>query len=559
MADRLASPLADLKNHYDVVVVGSGYGGGIAACRLARARKSVCVLERGAERRPGDYPDNALAVLKEIQIDAPGLRLGSRTALFDVRYNKDINVVVGCGLGGTSQINAGICLRPDSAVFASEGWPAELQNEAVLDPFFDVAEAMLKPAVAPNDYLNSGKTVALKDAATKLHESIQPVPVLVNFQPLPNDVNHVGVTQTPCIGCGDCVSGCNHSAKNTVIMNYLPDAKAHSAQIFTRTHVRYVEKMVNGWRVCGNVIDDGGDAPFETTASIVILAAGTLGSTEILLRSRENGLSLSSRLGCGFSGNGDTIGFAYNTNHVVNGIGLGVQDPKSGSVPGPCSTAKLDLRRPGNPKQGMVIEDGAIPGALASLLAPLLAVGAKVLGSSATEGVGRTLAKEARELESAILGAYSGADRNTLFLLLMAHDDSLGRMYLEDDKLRVDWPGLGIQPQFEKASTMMERISLALGGIYIPNPIWNALTNHNMVTGHPLGGCSMADDAERGVVNHKGQVFGGASGNAVHAGLYVMDGSVVPAALGVNPLLTISALAERNCQELANDYGYLIA
>lgn len=129
-------------------------------------------------------------------------------------------------------------------------------------------------------------------------------------------------------------------------------------------------------------------------------------------------------------------------------------------------------------------------------------------------------------------------------------------MYLQEDRLRVDWPGLGLQPQFRNASEVIERLSAALGGIYIPNPIWNKLTNHNMVTGHPLGGCLMADAAERGVVNHKGQVFSGDSGDAVHVGLYVMDGSVVPTALGVNPLLTISALAERTCHAMMNDYGY---
>ena len=82
----------------------------------------------------------------------------------------------------------------------------------------------------------------------------------------------------------------------------------------------------------------------------------------------------------------------------------------------------------------------------------------------------------------------------------------------------------------------------------------------SMISGHPLGGCAMADGADSGVVNHKGQVFSGTiSGSDVHAGLYVMDGSVVPTALGVNPLFTISALAERSCYELARDYGWTIA
>jgi cholesterol oxidase len=556
MSSRLASPTTALQSRYDVVVVGSGYGGGVAACRLARAGKSVCLLERGEERVPGEYPNNAAALLEEVQLDTPAFRAGSPTALFDVRYNEDINVVVGCGLGGTSQINAGICLRPDAAVFASDNWPTELrQGLATLGPYLDAAEAMLKPATAPGRYLKSAKTLAMQSAAAALDESIRPVPVLVNFEALPNGLNHVGVEQTPCIGCGDCVSGCNHSAKNTVIMNYLPDAKAHSAQIFTRAVVRSVKAAEGAWRVVGKIIDgDGGGTDFETEAAIVVLAAGTLGSTEILLRSAQGGLGLSRRLGHGFSGNGDTVGFAYDTDRVVNGMGLGNREGDPDSAPGPCSTAMIDLRVPGDPASGMVMEDGAVPGALAALAAPLLAIDAEVFGKYAEESFGHFVRRKVREFLGVFRGAYSAPARNTLFFLLMAHDDSEGRMTLEDDRLRVAWPGLGLQPQFEKASRALARASRGLRGAYLANPIWNRFTNHNMITGHPLGGCLMADDAERGVVNHKGQVFSGESGSAVHPGLYVMDGSIVPAALGVNPLLTITALAERSCHELLRDY-----
>src|ERR1041385_7847100 len=101
---RLSSTIEDIQDHYTVVVVGSGYGGGIAASRLARAGKRVCVLERGKELQPGEYPRTAVEFVKEVQTDLPLARFGSATALFDVRYNDDINIVVGCGLGGTSLI-----------------------------------------------------------------------------------------------------------------------------------------------------------------------------------------------------------------------------------------------------------------------------------------------------------------------------------------------------------------------------------------------------------------------------------------------------------------------
>jgi len=557
MVDTLSSPIDKMRDTYDVLVVGSGYGGGIASSRLARAGRTVCLLERGEERQPGDYPNSGPRLLADVQFDSPIVHAGSKTAMLDVRYNKDINVVVGCGLGGTSLINAGIGLRPDSNVFDTQAWPAELRGKAELDDFFARAEEMLKPTFAPSVYLEAGKAVALGEAAKKLGKAAAPLPVLVNFDALPNDKNHVGVTQLPCVGCGDCVTGCNYRAKNTVIMNYLPDAKNHSAEIFVRARVQYLEKADGGWRVYGNSVDEkGNESIFEVTAKVVILAAGTLGSTEILLRSQDRGLELSKQVGSHFSTNGDMIGFAYNTDFIINGVGLGTRPPNPNSEIGPTATAMVDLRNGFAPDSGMVLEEAAIPGALSDLLAPLLAIEARLQGSGASQDLRDQIRKEFLEIESKLFGAYTGSIKNTLSLILLANDDSMGRMFLNDNRLRIEWPGLGTKPQFVKGSEFMRQVTQAIGGEYIQNPIWNELTNHNLVTAHPLGGCVMADDADGGVVNHKGQVFTGDPGGGVHEGLYVMDGSVVPTALGVNPLLTISALAERSCYHLAREYGW---
>ena len=557
MVDTLSSPIDKMRDTYDVLVVGSGYGGGIASSRLARAGRTVCLLERGEERQPGDYPNSGPRLLADVQFDSPIVHAGSKTAMLDVRYNKDINVVVGCGLGGTSLINAGIGLRPDSNVFDTQAWPAELRGKAELDDFFARAEEMLKPTFAPSVYLEAGKAVALGEAAKKLGKAAAPLPVLVNFDALPNDKNHVGVTQLPCVGCGDCVTGCNYRAKNTVIMNYLPDAKNHSAEIFVRARVQYLEKADGGWRVYGNSVDEkGNESIFEVTAKVVILAAGTLGSTEILLRSQDRGLELSKQVGSHFSTNGDMIGFAYNTDFIINGVGLGTRPPNPNSPIGPTATAMVDLRNGFAPDSGMVLEEAAIPGALSDLLAPLLAIEARLQGSGASQDLRDQIRKEFLEIESKLFGAYTGSIKNTLSLILLANDDSMGRMFLNDNRLRIEWPGLGTKPQFVKGSEFMRQVTQAIGGEYIQNPIWNELTNHNLVTAHPLGGCVMADDADGGVVNHKGQVFTGDPGGGVHEGLYVMDGSVVPTALGVNPLLTISALAERSCYHLAREYGW---
>src|SRR6476620_4325125 len=130
---RLSKSIGDLKLRYDVVVVGSGYGGGVAASRLARAGKRVCVLERGREFLTGEFPPRFRALRGEMQLTGRRMRLGSATGLYDVRFGEDMHVLIGCGLGGGSLINAGVALRPDARVFVDAVWPAEIGADGLID------------------------------------------------------------------------------------------------------------------------------------------------------------------------------------------------------------------------------------------------------------------------------------------------------------------------------------------------------------------------------------------------------------------------------------------
>ena len=580
---RLSSPIEQLKSHYQVVVVGSGYGGGIAASRLSRAGLEVCLLERGKEFqptdfdnsgnpvKPGEYPDTEVEALREVQIDLPKLHTGSQTGLYDLRVNADINVFVGCGLGGTSLINANVALQADPRVFQLPEWPAEIRNDPhALDQYYEHARTMLRPVPYPSD--NSAqfpllpKQQALEKSANYMHQPFSAPPLNVNFETLPNNTNHVGVQQLPCVGCGDCMSGCNYRAKNTVLMNYLPDAKNNGAEIFTEVSVRYLERRNERWIVHYQLQNTGREkfnAPtMFVSADIVVLAAGTLGSTEILLRSQKNGLTTSERLGENFTGNGDVLAFAYNCDQEINGIGFGSHPPvENGDVRnkvGPCISGLIDLRATEKLTDGMVIEEGSIAGAFGGLLPPIFAVASALEGVDTDAGLKDLIAERARELESLVRGSYYGAMHNTQTFLVMAHDDDKGRLYLSDDRIRIDWPGVGKQPIFENVGKKLKQATTALGGTYLKDPITHKATGEDLVTVHPLGGCVMADSAERGVVNHKGQVFSGANGANVYNGLYVSDGSIIPRPVGVNPLLTISALAERLVALLAQDLGRTI-
>ncbi|MCC2110629.1 MAG: GMC family oxidoreductase [Hyphomicrobiales bacterium] len=558
---RLARPLTGIGPHYDVVIVGSGYGGGVAASRLSRCGRKVCLLERGREYLPGEFPDRLGEGLAEVQIRNGSSHLGSRTGLFDLHAGEDIHVLVGCGLGGTSLINANVSLEPVPAVFDDPCWPPELGRGADLTEGYTRARAMLRPEPVPEAVATQlCKLKALDKAATKLGATGICPPINVTFATGPN---HANVVQPACTLCGDCCSGCNSGAKTTVHMTYLPDAVNHGAELFTEAEVRYLRREADHWRVfyepAGDGDDDFGAPEQSVTADIVVVSAGTLGSTEILLRSRDNGLALSDRLGTGFTGNGDVLAFAYNNDDVVNGIGVGIP-PKADTRPpeiGPCIAGAIDLRATDNLGDGMIIEEGAIPGLLSPVL-PAMMAGGSVLGDDTDFSLGDELDEAGRATASLLLGAYAGAVRNTQTFLVMAHDDGRGTMHLADDALIVTWPGVARQPIFDRVEETLTLAAAATGGTYVQNPISHWLFGENLISVHPLGGCPIGDSSASGVVNHKCQVFdaGGADDRQVHPGLYVCDGSVMPRPLGVNPLLTITALSERAMIHLAADRGW---
>ncbi|HVU30298.1 MAG TPA: alpha/beta fold hydrolase [Sphingomicrobium sp.] len=565
---RLAKPITDLKDSYEAVVVGSGYGGAIAASRLARMDiGSVALLERGEELHPGEYPDTAIKGAEQFQVSAPGLHRGRGTELFDLHVGKGISVLTGCGLGGTSLINANVSLRADPRVFDDPAWPRALKD-GDLEEGYARAEAMLRPRPYPDDGItwpHLNKLEAMKKAAPALGAAAVTPPINVNFEA---GTNRAGVEQPACNLCGDCCSGCNTGAKNTTLMNYLPDAVAHGAEIFCGVRVRWIEKLEDGrWCIAYDPIGLGREAftgePLRLTASIVVLGAGTLGSTEILLRSRDHGLALSPALGSRFSGNGDVLGFGYNNDQAIDGIGLGhraaayrwPRDKDEQRPIGPTITGLIDLRGTADLEEGMVIEEGAIPGAIAASMPAVMAATAAALGTDTDPG--DVLSERAREVESLTRGPYHGAVNHTQTFLVMSHDGpGAGTMELDaDDRLRVVWPGVGEQAGFKRVAENLRTAVRETGGSYVPNPIWTKLMNDALISVHPLGGCPMADDAAHGVVDGDCRVFAGHEGSGVHPGLYVCDGSVMPRSLGVNPLLTISAVTERAMIKLAAARG----
>jgi cholesterol oxidase len=535
MQQRLSSPPSAIKPAYDVVVVGSGYGGGVTASRLARAGQSVCVIEKGKEFPIGSFPGRLPELRRELQLNGGKMRSGSRTGLFDFRLGADIHVLVGCGLGGGSLINAGVALKPDTRVFADPAWPDEITADGLLELGFKRATSMLRPArYAQAPELT--KYRALEAASSAFGVPPVAAPVVVSFE---ENVNPAGVTQPACTLCGDCCSGCNVGAKNTVAMTYLPDAKAHGAEIFTELSVSHIAKGDGGWRVYFAPSDEKDATPSFVEAKTVVLAAGTLGSTEILLRSRERGLALSDRLGEGFSANGDIIAFALGGKERVNGIGVGVPPKFVGDAIGACVAGQIELPDGGELERSMILQEGVLPSALAPLLPVFFIAGGRLIGAA----------------QSLIKGVYQGPLSHLHTFFVVSHDDASGRIRLDNGSAQIHWPGVAEQPVYARVDAALTKAAEAVGGRYIKSPLAATNMGTKPATAHPLGGCGMGQDAGSGVVNHKCQIFAGEAGDSVHSGLYVCDGSVIPRSIGVNPLLTITALAERAMVHLARDHN----
>jgi cholesterol oxidase len=533
MTKRLSSPPDALKSAYDVVVVGSGYGGGVAASRLARAGLSVCVIERGREFVTGEFPNRLPELRRELQIVGGKMRSGRRTGLFDFRLGSDIHVLIGCGLGGGSLINAAVGLRPDPRVFADSAWPEEVRADGLLDQGFARANTMLRPTryASPADFI---KYRALEAASACFGQSPVPAPVVVSFE---DTVNPAGVEQPACTLCGDCCSGCNVGAKNTIALTYLPDAKAHGAEIFTELTVSRVAREGRHWRVHFAPTEEPDAALRSVEAKTVVLSAGTLGSTEILLRSRDEGLPVSDRLGEHFSANGDIIAFALGSKGRVNGIGVGYPPKFVGDAIGACVTGEIELQDDGRLDHSMFIQEGVLPSALAPLLPVFFISGGRLLGAA----------------QSLIKGVYHGPLQSLYTFFVVSHDEARGRIRLENGKAQIDWPNVADQPVYARVDAALSKAAQSVGARYIKSPLAATTMGTKPATAHPLGGCGMGDDASSGVVDHKCRVFDGKG--HVHAGIYVCDGAIIPRSIGVNPLLTITALTERAMIHFARDHN----
>lgn len=566
--------------HFDAVIIGSGFGGSVMAYRLAEAGLRVCLLERGKAYPPGSFARTPFELRNNFW-DPSEKRYG----LFNIWSFHGMAAIVSSGLGGGSLIYANVFLRKDDRWFADpltdqpHSWPI---TRTQLDPHYDAVERVVRLEVYPHKYAFDNKTSAMRDAASRLNinqtagdgDPTKPQWFLPNlaitftvpgrseaqagrvFDP---GYNYHHLPRETCRLCGECDVGCNYGAKNTMDYTYITLAEQAGADIRPlcevkdfrpieggRYEIHYVSHDVNQQTTPGIVEETQFHA---VTADRLVVSAGTLGSTYLLLKMKHQSLlpNLSPQLGSRFSGNGDLLMFATRCKDQSG------NDRRLNASRAPVITSTFrfpDGEDTGGKERGFYLQDAGYPLAIDYIWEMLDRSLIERIGRAAVDLIRGYVRRDVRtEIDRQIgEGVGSGELSSTSMPMLgMGRDVASGKMFVQDDRLtkvpmlELNWSDTPSRGYLKDAIARGRQVAQALGGSFTENPLtW--LFN-DLITVHPLGGCPMGNTPEEGVVNPKGQVFN-------YPGLYVADGSVLPGPVGANPSFTIAAVSDLIADEI---------
>jgi cholesterol oxidase len=587
--------------HYDAVIIGSGFGGSVMAFRLAEAGLRVCLLERGKAYPPMSFARTPNAMGKNFWDPSVGL-----FGMFDVWSFKGSGALISSGLGGGSLIYANILIRKDPKWFVKEdleggvreSWPIGYQD---LEPHYERVEKMMnvqKYPLSHPPYDQTQKTLAMREANQTMqlgdnstHQWL-PLNLAVSFKrknvanPDEDDPSNPPIVgaeipeahpnyhavvagrempRSTCRLCGECDIGCNYGSKNTLDYTYVSAAihqHPNPAKVETLCEVKKIAPLgqkgysVEFLRHDPSKVDPAtGDCPPPQSETItcdrLVLAAGTYGSPYLLLKNQGAFPALSkSTLGSRFNVNGDLLSFIVKCTTTKHGKSVPrAIDPSFGPVITSAIRVGDTLDGDGPQGRGFYAEDGGNPYLLSWF--------------SELSGLPGTLYRSLKFLKFALkyrLGFGHDADLSAEIadligpassslssfpVLTMGRDIPNGRLYLADGLLECDWAIQKSQEYFDRVRRVGKAIARSLNAEYLDNPSYSFL--HQVLTAHPLGGAPMGATKEEGVVDSYGEVFG-------HPGLYVVDGSAMPGPVGPNPSLTIGAFSDRCADHLIEQH-----
>jgi cholesterol oxidase len=504
---------------YDFVIIGSGFGGSVSALRLVEKGYRVLLLEKGRRFGPEDFPRTNWELRRWMWVPAMGFR-----GLFKMSFFPHLTVVHGVGYGGGSLVYANTLPVPKGAFFTSGTWEGLADWKAELAPHYETAQRMLGSTRNPSvTYVDEVIREVARDIGRP--DGFHPTDVAVYFgkpgQTVPDPYfDGEGPDRTGCIGCGACMTGCRFNAKNTLDKNYLYLAEKRGLEVATETEVTAVRPAEGGYRV-----EARGGRVFG--AKNVVFAGGVLGTVELLLRMKADpeGLPrLSERLGHHVRTNSESLIEVVSERRehdLSKGIAIG-------------SILETDEHSHLEPTRY-----GAGSGFFRLLAAPHVS-GASFWARLANL-VGTVVRHPVKLLRAVFVPDFA---KYSVILLYMRTLEGSLRMKLGRGLTTGFAKGLttelgdGPAPtaSIPEATELARRVADKLQGLPVSLVTETALGVPT--TAHILGGCCMGASAEEGVIDAEHRVFG-------YEGLYVIDGSSVSANPGVNPSLTITALAER--------------
>lgn len=520
---------------FDAIVIGSGFGGAVSACRLAEAGYRVLVLERGRRWDSTNYPRKVTDPWWWSN-EAPEKRNG----WLDLRVFRHMAVAQGAAVGGGSLIYANISAVPKRTTFAA-GWPPQISWETMVPHYETVGQVMNVKPIPDGQWPR--RTRMMREAAEAIGEGnrFERLDLAVSFSSdwnydLPDKfnvkhskrfINAQGVEQGTCVHLGNCDIGCDVDARNTLDRNYLALAEADGAEIRPLHLATAIEPVAGGYKVSFDRLEDRRRQSGAARSRVVVVAAGSISSTELMLRCRDVLRTLpniSERLGHNWSSNGDFLTPAFYLHREVQ--------PSQG----PTITSAINFLDGSQANESFWIQDGGFPNIVANWL---------TAAKAPDHRVGAFL-----QFIAAALRQY-GPLTNVMPWFAQGVDDGGGRLRLRRRWGRLGARELDLEWEIDKSRHVIEtiiamhkRLSRAMGGKAVVPPSWDL--DSYLITPHPLGGCNMGTSREDGVVDHRGEVFG-------YRNLFVIDGAIVPRALGINPSRTIAALAEHATRDVVGE------
>lgn len=513
-------------SHFDFIIIGSGFGGSVAALRLVEKGYRVAVLEQGSDYGAGDFAKTNWDLRRWLWMP----RLGFR-GIMQMRFFRHVTVLAGAGVGGGSLGYACTLPTPPASFFKAEGWAGLADWRTELMPHYATAKRMLGVARVPQLFPADRLLKRVAEARGQA-DKFQVTEVGIYFGAAGEKVadpyfDGAGPERQGCRFCGACMTGCRHGAKNTLDKNYLYLARQRGLVLHADTEVVDVRPGGAGYRVTA-LRGRSGFAfrreRVEYSAERVIFSAGALGSVELLLRLKETGAlpNLSDQLGRRVRTNEESlVGVMARSRQRSLSEGVAI-----GSLLETDERSHLEVVRYGAGSgfwrlltMPYVAKD--VPGPLKVLLALV-----------------QILLRPLDFLRTWLVSDW--AKYSAILLYMRAYEGTL-RMRLRRGPLGAFMGSSldgGPKPRafMPESSELISQYAYEANGY--PISVFSETLLNVPTTAHLLGGCCMGTSAETGVIDTEHRVFG-------HPGLYVIDGSTISANPGVNPSLTITALAER--------------